>query len=324
VRVLHAPVNIAGQPYTLVRALRRKGLDAQLVVFKERPFVRGYDRSLHLERRRSRLSKWLVALQAFVQAAPRYDIFHMHGSLTLLYPFRWDLPILKAMGKRVVMQFWGSDVRGKDPESLAYLRHVDAIIVGSYHMLDHVPDGANVVLPGLDLSDWPAADLVPGRQEVRDGSPVRVVHAPSSRETKGTAHVLAAVQALRGRGIPLQLELVEGMPHAVAVQIYRTCDIAVDQLASGWYGVFALETMALGKPVLGYIRAENADRLEAARGVRPPVVSVRAETLGRELERLVVDPEHRLAQGRLSRSFVEQVHDIDDAAEQILAIYQQV
>ena len=97
-RVLHAPVNIAGQPYTLVRALRRRGLDAQLVVFKERPFVRGYDRSLHLERRRSRLAKWLVALQAFVQAAPRYDIFHLHGSLSLLYPFRWDLPIQLARG----------------------------------------------------------------------------------------------------------------------------------------------------------------------------------------------------------------------------------
>jgi hypothetical protein len=286
--------------------------------------VRGYDRSLHLERRRSRISKWLVALQAFVQAAPRYDIFHLHGSLTLLYPFRWDLPILKAMGKRVVMQFWGSDVRGKDPESLAYLRHVDATIVGSYHMQDHVPGGAHVVLPGLDLSNWPATDRVAGRQEVREGSPVRVVHAPSSRETKGTAHVLAAVQALCSRGVPLELELVEGVPHASAVQIYRTCDIAVDQLASGWYGVFALETMALGKPVLGHIRADNADRLEAARGVQPPVVSITAETLGCELERLAVDPERRLSRGRLSRSFVEQVHDIDDAAEQVMAIYQQV
>jgi hypothetical protein len=324
VRILHAPVNIAGQPYTLVRALRRRGLDAQLVVFKERPLVCGYDRSLHLERRRSRLSKWLVALRAFVQAAPRYDIFHLHGSLTLLYPFRWDLPILKAMGKRVVMQFWGSDIRGKDPELLSYLRHVDAIIVGSYHMLDYVPDGAHVVLPGLDLSEWPTADGVPGRQELRDGSPVRVVHAPSSREIKGTAHVLAAVEALYSRGIPLELELVEGVPHAVAVQIYRTCDIAVDQLANGWYGVFALETMALGKPVLGYIRAENADRLEAAEGVRPPVVSITAESLGCELERLVADRGRRLAQGRLSRWFVEQVHDIDDAAEQVMAIYQQV
>ena len=96
-KVLHAPVNIAGQPYTLVKALRRKGVQAELWVFKERPFIRGYDRSLHLDRYHSRLRKWLRVLCAFLEAAPRYDVFHYHAGMTMLYPLRWDLPLLKAL-----------------------------------------------------------------------------------------------------------------------------------------------------------------------------------------------------------------------------------
>jgi hypothetical protein len=318
-RVLHAPVNIAGQPYALVKALRRQGLDAQLWVFKERPFVRGYDRSLHLERRRTGVAKWLVALRALVQAARDFDLFHYHTSVTLLYPVHWDLPILRALGKKIVIQFWGSDLRGKRPEELTYLRSADAVIVGSYHMLDFAPQGAHVVLPGLDVSQWPKPQGA-GAQ----AGPVRVVHAPSRRKTKGTAQVLAALEALRDSGLPFETELIEGVPHAQAVKIYATCDIAIDQLAAGWYGIFALEAMALGKTVLGYVSAQNADRLEKARGVRPPLVSVTPDTLAVELESLILDPERRSTLGALGRSYVERLHDIDRSAKQVIQIYQQV
>jgi glycosyltransferase involved in cell wall biosynthesis len=327
-RILHAPVNIAGQPFAMVKALRRKGLDAELLVFKERPFVRGYDRSLHLERRSSRLVKWLVALRAFLQAAPRYDLFHYH-SVSLLFPVRWDLPILRSLGKKLVIQFWGSDVRGKDPHDLTYLRYVDAIIVGSYHMLDFVPEGAHTVLPGLDLGQWrvpasTAARVDTSREQSLRPGVVRVVHAPSQRRLKGTAHVLKAVEQLQACGVPLELVLIEAMPHAEAVKIYETCDIAIDQLAAGWYGVFALEAMALGKVVMGYISPRNAHRLETARGLQPPIASVSPDTLIDALESLIRAPGRRLELGRLSRCYVERLHDIDHSAEQVMHIYQQV
>jgi glycosyltransferase involved in cell wall biosynthesis len=237
----------------------------------------------------------------------------------LLYPLRWDLPILRSLGRKVIVQFWGSDVRGKRPEDLGYLRYADAVVVGSYHMLDYVPDGAHVVLPGLDLAQWPR----PALQQARVGTP-RIVHAPSRRETKGTAHVLDALESLRDRGVPFEVQLVEGIPHGQAVDIYASCDIAIDQLAAGWYGVFALETMALGKAVLGYISPPNADRLERARGLRPPLVGVTSDTLADELEVLLRDPERRLLLGRLGREFVEQLHDIDRSAGEVIQLYQQV
>jgi glycosyltransferase involved in cell wall biosynthesis len=314
-RVLHAPVNIAGQPYTFVRALRALGVDAELLVFKERPFVRGYDRTLHLERYPSRLRKWLRVMRAFVQAATRYDVFHFHTNMTLLYPFRWDLPILRTLGKKIVFQFWGSEIRGRDPSTLSYLRYADAVIVGSYHMLAHAPPGAHVVLPGLDLSRWPVTP------SDRFDGPVRIVHAPSSRAVKGTAHVLAAADRLRQRGVPFELELVEGVPHAEAVRIYERSDIAVDQLAAGWYGIFALEAMALGKVVMGHIDPEKAELLERARGLRPAVVGISAATLAETLERFIGEPELRADRARMGRGYVEQLHDIRASAAQVMQIY---
>jgi glycosyltransferase involved in cell wall biosynthesis len=317
-RILHCPINIAGQPYAYVLALRRKGIDAELLVFKEGPLQQGYDYSLGFDGIQSRLIKWLRLWQSFVRLAPRYDLFHYHTNVTLLHPFHWDLPILKAMGKKVVCQFWGSDIRGQPPDKLAFLRHADAIIVGSYHMLDYVPDGAHVVLPGLDLRQWPSPEPRKG-QEI-----VRVVHAPSKRKVKGTEHVLHAVDILRSEGLPFEFVLIEGVPNDQAREIYRTCDIAVDQLLGGWYGIFALETMAMGKAVMGYIKPENADRLMAARQVRPPLVSASPSSLADELEKLIKDGDRRIELGRLSRSYIEQLHDIDKSAEQVLTIYRQL
>src|SRR5947199_333673 len=75
-----------------------------------------------------------------------------------------------------------------------------------------------------------------------------VLHAPSNRRRKGTDHVIAACEQL-----PVDLEIVEGLPHDEARRHFERADIVVDQLNAGWYGVFALEAMALGKPVLTFL-----------------------------------------------------------------------
>ena len=45
-RVLHCPVNTAGIPWANVQALRRRGVDAQLVVFNRYKLHPEADRSL--------------------------------------------------------------------------------------------------------------------------------------------------------------------------------------------------------------------------------------------------------------------------------------
>jgi glycosyltransferase involved in cell wall biosynthesis len=143
-----------------------------------------------------------------------------------------------------------------------------------------------------------------------------IVHAPSSRRRKGTEHVVAAIE-----GLDADLELVEGLHHDEAFERYRAADIVVDQLNAGWYGLFAIEAMALGKPVVTFLHDEAVRRTEDAFGVRVPIVSATKDTLRETLRPLVADAARRHALGVESRAYVERVHDVERIADRLLDVY---
>ncbi|HET8606532.1 MAG TPA: glycosyltransferase, partial [Gaiellaceae bacterium] len=184
----------------------------------------------------------------------------------------------------------------------------DARIAGSLAALAAIPD-AELVPPGLDLRPFTPAP--PSDRE----RPL-VVHAPSSRVRKGTEHVIAACAQL-----PVDLEIVEGLPHDEARERYRRADIVVDQLNAGWHGIFALESMALGKPVVCNLDPAVVDRAERAYGTRVPIVSATKETLVEALRPLVAEPARRRELGAAGRAYVERVHDIERVADRLLDVY---
>ncbi len=304
-RVTHCPVNIAGIPWENVQALRRKGLAAQLVVFERGKLHPEADWSLdrHGNLARRQLTQW----RAFARLLPRTDIFHFYFGLTLV-PKSLQFPILHATRRKSVYHFLGTDIRGKTPPELAYGKRANAQIVGSYDAIRWVPD-AHVVPPGLDLT--PFTPRPPS-----DNARPLVVHAPSNREKKGTRYVIEACEQL-----PVDLDIVEGVPHDVARERYARADIVVDQLHAGWHGVFALEAMALGKPVVAHVNEEAVERSAEGFGVRLPIVAATTETLVAALGPLVANPALRREIGAASRAYVEQVHDIDRVADRLIAIY---
>jgi glycosyltransferase involved in cell wall biosynthesis len=304
-RVTHCPVNIAGIPWENVQALRRKGLDARLVVFERGRLHPEADWSL--DRRGSFLRRQATQWQALARLLPRTDVFHFYFGLTLV-PKSVQFPILRALRRKSVFHYLGSDIRGRSPEELAYGKRANAEIVGSFDALRWVP-GAHMVPPGLDLR--PYTPVPPSDRE----RPL-VVHAPSNREKKGTAHVVAACETLG-----LELDIVEGIPHAEARERYARADIAVDQLNAGWHGIFALEAMALGKPVVLKLKPDVVAQAERHYGVRPPLVPATAETLVDDLRPLVASPALRREVGAEGRAYVEQVHDIDRIADRLIDIY---
>jgi glycosyltransferase involved in cell wall biosynthesis len=304
-RVTHCPVNVAGIPWENVQALRRKGVDARLVVFERGKLHPEADWSL--DRRGGLARRLATQLAAFARLAPATDVFHFYFGLTLV-PKSVQFPLLRALRKRSVFHYLGSDIRGKTRAELAYGKRADAEIVGSYAALQWVPE-AHVVPPGLDLR--PFTPVPPS-----DAARPLVVHAPSNREKKGTRWVIEACAQL-----PVELDVVEGVPHDVARARYARADIVVDQLNAGWHGVFALEAMALGKPVVTYLRPELVDRAAEGYGIRLPIVPATKETLVGALRPLVESPALRRELGAASRAYVERVHDIDRIADRLVEIY---
>jgi glycosyltransferase involved in cell wall biosynthesis len=114
---------------------------------------------------------------------------------------------------------------------------------------------------------------------------------------------------------------VEGLPHDEAFERYRAADIVVDQLNAGWYGVFAIECMALGKPVVSFLHDEAVRRTEDAFGTRVPIIRTTKETLRATLEPLLASPDERRRVGEASRAYVEHVHDLERVADRLLALY---
>ena len=85
---------------------------------------------------------------------------------------------------------------------------------------------------------------------------ITILHAPSDPAKKGTRFVRDAVERL-GRHFPIRFLQVSGLPHAEAMKLYPQADLVIDQVLGGWYGGFAVELMAMGKPVACYIRDED-------------------------------------------------------------------
>jgi glycosyltransferase involved in cell wall biosynthesis len=296
---------VAGIPWTNVQALRRKGVDAQLVVVERQRLHPEADRSL--DRPAGFWGRQAVQWPAFMRLLPKTDVFHFYFGWTLV-PRKATWPILKMTRRKSVLHFLGSDIRGKTPDELRYARGADVRIVGSYDALRWVPD-AEVIPPGLDLRVYDA----PAQEDrIR---PV-ILHAPSSRRRKGTEHVVAACE-----GLDVELDIVEGLRHDQARRRYERADIVVDQLNAGWYGIFALEAMALGKPVLSYLRTEAVQETERALGVQVPIVPVTKETLRDRIGELLAAPEEPRRIGAASRAYVEQIHDADKGADRLFELY---
>jgi hypothetical protein len=305
VRVTHCPVNTAGIPWTNVQALRRRGVDARLVVFNR--YRLHPEADVDLERSGGLVRQQLVQWRAFAGLAPKTDVFHFYFGLTLL-PKSVQFALLRLLGKRSVMHFLGSDIRGKPPAELEWTQRAGARVVGSYDAVRWVPD-AHVIPPGIDVRGIEAAPPSRGERPV-------VVHAPSSRVRKGTEHVVSACAELG-----VELEIVEGLDHREAFERYRRADIVVDQLNAGWYGVFAIEAMALGKPVVTFLHEQAVRRTEDAFGLEVPIVSATKETLVDALRPLVESHDERLRVGAASRAYAEELHDLERMTDRLLALY---
>ena len=307
-RVTHCPVNLAGVGWTNVHALRRRGVDARLVVFNTQPF-RPTQADWDLKRPRSGfLRQQAVQWRALARLLPQTDIFHFYFGLTLV-PRKLQFPILRATKRKSLFHFLGADIRDHPKERLTYGLKADARVVGSYAALRFIPFDAEVLPPGIDLSRY---DPVPPVERER----VRIVHAPSHLEKKGTEWVIEACKQL-----PVDLDVVHGVLNEQALERYKQADIVVDQLLRDWHGVFSIEAMALGKPVVTSLDEDAVRQTEEAYGVQVPIVRATKDDLVEKLRALVESFEERKRLGEAGRAYVERVHDVERMTDHLLDIY---
>ena len=164
--------------------------------------------------------------RALARYLPQTDIFHFYFGQTLVE----DVPVPDRGDPEEVRHALPRRRRHpqQDPDELAYGKRADKQIVGSYAATRWVPE-AVVVRPA---STSPSTPVHPSSASGPSSS------APPTSK-KGTRFVIEACEQL-----PVDWNVVHGVPHEEAVERFKRADIVVDQMHYIWHGVFAIESMA--------------------------------------------------------------------------------
>jgi hypothetical protein len=144
-----------------------------------------------------------------------------------------------------------------------------------------------------------------------------VVHAPFNNPiSKGTQYVLDAIPEVKEAYPLAELDVVSGMAYQDALKRYSRASIGIDQLVVGWYGMFALECMAMRIPVMCYIRRD----LEKHLGTSKPLYELSlhgVEHLAENIITLLGSPEYQKALIEYGWEYVDTVHNPATIAKQI-------
>jgi glycosyltransferase involved in cell wall biosynthesis len=323
---------VAGQAFGLSRAERKLGLTSDVAVFTPSPYGYGFDIDIRARPSDSLWRQLGRRLSFLRQAVDEYDVFHFNFGQTILSIRRFgqvvdELAWLRRRGKTILFTYQGSDVRPSDhcpcerPECRQLDRYRRLGAQRALRFADHVfyqnPD-LRQWLPGASFLPYAAVDPTALRPEpLPEREELVVAHAPTDRVIKGTQHVIEAVDALRHEGVAIRLDLVEGVTRDAALERLAQADLLADQLILGWYGTVAVEAMALGRPVLSYIREEEPE--DNPFGAELPIVRTTPATLADDLRALSANRDRRGELSVAGRAFVEQHHDPVSIARQALA-----
>lgn len=340
--ILWAPVPIINIHYS-ARAERLYGYQSRTLVFDVFSINARTRFDYALDRiRRVRVVGRLVPYAAFLLAGFVTDIYGFFFDGGLLGSTAWwrlELRLLRLAGKYIVVYPYGGDARlasttraignwhaftefppgeeDRDEGALrerreAFSRYAD-VMLGCADIAEDLPRLDGIFRYPFATDEWQAAP-----PELDDGV-VTIVHAPNHRRYKGTDYLIEAVQSLRAEGLPVDLCLIERMPSEKARRIYAGADVIADQFLIGAYALFAIEGMALGRPVVCYLNPRF--RRFHPEWEECPIVSANPDDLQEQLRRLVEDSRLRHDLGRRGPEYVRKYHSLESVGRDMHEIY---
>lgn len=334
----------------LARCDRSLGFASESFVFNTYGVTSNFDVNL------GRITAWVVEKHpaqyavytklVLAFALLRYDVFHYYFDRGVEVPLNRmglnerELLALERAGKRLFVYTYGADVRTRE-QTLALGKYnfcTECPEPGKYCICDEARGRANTALVAryatamLAMGDMCA--YVPGHREMHfwpldlsrieyrgarasaDGM-LRVAHATNQPWFKGTAHLVATVERLREEGLPIELVSMSRLPNTEVLRLLGDVDVVAEQFLGGFHGYTALEAMAVGKPVISYIR--DWERLADAEHC--PIVSAQPEELEDVLRRFVAGHYDFEDLGRRGRAYVESYYGVDAVARELACVY---
>ena len=343
-RIFHGPENVCGIGRYLADWQREsKGVKSDFIVYADHTPHQNSHVNLHLDEKNP-VSAFFAKFLFLIKALNEYDLFHFYFGKSLL-PLNLDLPILKIFGKKILMDYLGSDIRLMSIEEKRnpynHLRSsnnildrhewikkirmrwhglwADRLLAARFlyaHALTSIP--RKKIISNLWVNNTMDLSVI-HPNFVTHKIPV-IVHAPTNFKNKGTLFIQKAVDELKGEGKIFEFRVFHKVPHKEVINyIHFESDIVVDQLIGGGFGTLAMEAMSFGKPVCVYV-------LEEVLAMVPdlPVVQSTIETIKDRLAWLIDHPEERVRLGKAGWEFAKAHYDRDKNCQELWALYLEI
>ncbi|MBS4209940.1 glycosyltransferase family 4 protein [Bacillus sp. FJAT-50079] len=324
IRIFHGTTEIAGQMGILSSALINKG-HYSLGYNTFHSYLDYKDHLVNIDHK--------TLEESYQKILDLYDLFHFHYGTTLCPNFT-DLLELKKRNKKMIMHHWGNDVRFHDqakknnpyvytgdspPNEAIHERlmkitaYIKEAIVQDYEVYEYVKnyyEKVHVLPIAIDLQHFH-----PHYPSITKEKPL-ILHAPTNPDFKGTYYIEKVIDKLK-QDYCFEYRRIEKMSHDEVITIYKEADMIIDQVLCGSYGLLSVESMALGKPVLTFIRPD----LVSSFPTDLPIVNSNPDNLYDQVKMLLDNPIQRKQLGIKGRSYVEKFHSHDVIVDQLIEIY---
>ncbi|NOQ21695.1 MAG: hypothetical protein GQ565_03455 [Candidatus Aegiribacteria sp.] len=261
------------------------------------------------------------------------DVFVFHGTSSFFHGTSsffemYDLPILKLFGKRIIWVFHGSDTRPAYISGSSVSKDYGCLIEKCARIakmqkkwVRRIEHYADVIISHPPSSHFSEKKFV---RYLTIGNPfscsynkntddniveankiMRIVHAPSFSEFKGSGVFRDIIGRMKNKGYSLEFIEIVGKPNSEVLKELADCDFVIDQLYSDTVMAgLATEAAFLGKPAVvgGYASIEDMGILHGA--PVPPTEYHNPDEIETAIEKLITNHEHRVKLGENAKDFV--------------------
>lgn len=281
----------------------------------------------------------------FIWALFRHDVFIFgYGSsffgVNVVWLRHCELPVIKLFRKKIIFIFAGSDSRPPymnggimTTDKKITIENCIELTAQKKKDLYKINKYADVII------DYPTQGLFHERPFVyglfigtpfqrkdfsvclKERKAIRILHAPSHPEAKGSGKIHKAIENLKSKGYSIEFIEIINMANSVVLEQLAQCDFVVDQMYSDTpMAIFATEAASFGKPAIvgGYAQSQWENILLV--NMIPPTHYCLPDEFEQAIEKLIVDETYRIELGKRAKEFVQKKWNPEKVAERYLRL----
>jgi Glycosyltransferase len=249
----------------------------------------------------------------------------------------WELPILKLMGRKIVLHYRGCEGRSPDKNQELHpemnicqkcdydrwvcregkkrveriRKYADISLVTTPDLKDFLPKATHFPFfcPDIDYEKYAWQGTV--------NEEIKIVHITNHPGIEGTDDIKRAIDSLKTKGYKINFVFLRGVTPEKALEEYKSADIGIGKMKMGYYANAQIESMFCGVPTITYVRPEFMTPELKDSGF----IFTHLNDLEKTLEHYLKHPEELAEKRKNARASILRIHDNETLARQLIVLY---